>query len=107
MEIYTAEELGLPIPDAAGPDVVVMTRPRVPTPVRPRDDAGTQRGVRRENGSSAILQGCGFDVVLNPDVEGPKQPDNLIDGKIFDHLASATRDAQDIWGRGKREVDMV
>ena len=123
-EAYPIEELGLPhhtghgrpgdptggviatpIPEGGGPDAVVMARPGEPTPIQPSDDFETRRGVQRENESAVILKERGFDVVQNPVVPGPKNPDYLIGGKIYDHIAPSTGSARNIWSRVKEKIE--
>ncbi len=124
LETYPAEALGLPvhtgqghpddpggnvvstpIPEDTRPNVVEMPRPGEPTRVRPNNDAETQRGHRRENESAEILAQAGFDVVQNPAVDGPKNPDYMIDGKVYDHYAPTTDNVRRIWERVKEKVD--
>ncbi len=123
-ESYPAEALGLPvhtghgapedpggnvvstpIPRDVGPDIVEMPRPGEPTRIRPNDDAETQRGHRRENESAEILAQASFDIVQNPAFDGPKNPDYMIDGKIYDHIAPRIDDVQKIWGKVKDKVE--
>ena len=64
--------ISTPIPDEAGPNIVEV-RPGEPTPVGPRQDEATQRGIRRENESAQLLAGSGYTVLQNPVVAGPKK----------------------------------
>ena len=123
LETYPIEELGLPnntgspipgdptgniiltpIPEETGPNIV-EARPGEPTPINPTDDAATQRGHRRENESAQILGQNGFDVIQNPAVDGPKRPDYLINGEIYDHYAPSTDHPRRIWERVQEKVD--
>ena len=122
LETYPAEVLGLPnhtgspavvdptgniistpIPDEAGPNIV-EARPGEPTPISPSDDDATRRAIRRENESAQILAGGGLDVVQNPVVAGPKKPDYLINGEVYDHYAPSTDNVRSIWGVVKEKV---
>ncbi|MBW6494007.1 MAG: hypothetical protein K0B16_05535 [Burkholderiaceae bacterium] len=123
LETYPAEVLGLPnhtgsppvedptgniistpIPDEAGPNIV-EARPGEPTPINRNDDEATQRSIRRENESAGILAENGYDVVQNPSVAGPKRPDYLINGQVYDHLAPSTGNVRNIWDRVKEKVE--
>lgn len=123
LETYPAEVLGLPnhtgspaaedptghvistpIPDEAGPNIV-YARPGEPTPIGPNDDEATRHGIRRENESAQILAGSGFNVLQNPVVAGPKKPDYLINGEVYDHYAPSTDDVRSIWSVTKEKVD--
>jgi SPP1 gp7 family putative phage head morphogenesis protein len=92
-----------PIPDEAGPNIV-EARPGEPTPISPSDDDATRRAIRRENESAQILAGGGLDVVQNPVVAGPKKPDYLINGEVYDHYAPSTDNVRSIWGVVKEKV---
>lgn len=123
LETYPAEVLGLPnhtgspsvedptgniistpIPDEAGPNIV-EARPGEPTPISPNDDEATQRSIRRENESAEVLAANGYNVVQNPTVPGPKRPDYLINGQVYDHYAPSTDNVRRIWERVKEKVD--
>lgn len=123
LETYPAEDLGLPnhtgspipidptgtiistpVPEEAGPNIV-EARPGEPTPINPGDDEATQRGHRRENESAQILGQNGFDIIQNPAVDGPKRPDYLINGEIYDHYAPSTSTARNIWDTVKEKVE--
>ncbi len=123
LETYPAEILGLPnhtgspvpedptgniistpIPDEAGPNVV-EARPGEPTPIGPNDDDATRRAIQRENESAQLLAGSGLDVVQNPVAAGPKKPDYLINGEIYDHYAPSTDNVRNIWDSVKEKVE--
>ncbi|UWQ63825.1 minor capsid protein [Leisingera caerulea] len=123
LETYPIEDLGLPhhtgspipddptgniistpIPEETGPNIVAV-RPGEPTPIDPNSDEATQRGHRRENESAQILGQNGFDVFQNPAVDGPKNPDYLINGEIYDHYAPSTDRARNIWSEVKDKID--
>jgi len=123
LEIYPIEDLGLPnhtgspipddptdniistpIPEETGPSIVAV-QPGEPTPINPSDDEATQRGHRRENESAQILGQNGFDIIQNPAVDGPKRPDYLINGEIYDHYAPSTDSARNIWSEIKGKID--
>jgi SPP1 gp7 family putative phage head morphogenesis protein len=122
LETYPAEVLGLPnhtgsppvedptgniistpIPDEAGPNIV-EARPGEPTPISPNDDDATRRAIRRENESAQLLAGSGFNVLQNPVVAGPKKPDYLINGEVYDHYAPSTDVARNIWSEVQGKV---
>lgn len=122
LETYPAEVLGLPnhtgspavvdptgniistpIPDEAGPNIV-EARPGEPTPINRNDDEATQRSIRRENESAGILAENGYDVVQNPVMAGPKKPDYLINGQIYDHYAPSTDVPRNIWSEVQGKV---
>ena len=123
LETYPAEVLGLPnhtgsppvedptgniistpIPDEAGPNIV-EARPGEPTPINPNDDDATRRAIQRENESAQILVGRGFDVVQNPVVAGPMNPDYLINGEVYDHYAPSTDSPRNIWSEVQGKVE--
>jgi filamentous hemagglutinin len=49
-----------------------------------------------ENQSATVLADSGYDVVQNPVVPGPKNPDYLINGAIFDNYAPSTGNVRNI-----------
>lgn len=123
LETYPAEVLGLPnhtgspatedptgniistpIPDEVGPSIVEV-RPGEPTPIGPNDDDATRRAIQRENESAQLLAARGLDVVQNPVVAGPKKPDYLINGEIYDHYAPSTDNVRNIWDSVKEKVE--
>jgi SPP1 gp7 family putative phage head morphogenesis protein len=123
LETYPAETLGLPshtgsppvddptgniistpMPDEAGPNIV-EARPGEPTPIRPNDDEATRRAIQRENESAQLLAGSGLDVVQNPVVAGPKKPDYLINGEVYDHYAPSTDLPRNIWSEVQGKVE--
>jgi len=67
-----------------------------PTQIPPLSDAVTTRSLTLENQSATVLADSGYDVVQNPDVSGPKNPDYLIDGEIFDNYAPSTGNVRNI-----------
>jgi hypothetical protein len=123
LETYPAEVLGLPnhtgspaaedptgniistpIPDEAGPNIV-EARPGEPTPINSNDDDATRRAIQRENESAQILVSRGFDVVQNPVVSGPMNPDYLINGEVYDHYAPSTDSPLNIWSEVQGKVE--
>lgn len=123
LETYPIEDLGLPnhtglpipddptdsiistpIPEETGPNIVAV-QPGEPTPINPSDDEATQRGHRRENESAQILGQNGFDIIQNPVVDGPKRPDYLINGEVYDHYAPSNDRARNIWSEVKGKID--
>ena len=122
LETYPAEVLGLPnttgapiapdptgniistpLPEAAGPSIV-EARPGEPTPIGRNDDDATQRGIRRENESAQVLAANGYNVLQNPVMAGPKKPDYLINGEVYDHYAPSTDNVRNIWKTVKEKV---
>lgn len=104
VDVPTGNIISTPIPDEAGPNIV-EARPGEPTPISPNDDDATRRAIRRENESAQILAGGGLDVVQNPVVAGPKKPDYLINGEVYDHYAPSTDVPRNIWSEVKGKVD--
>jgi hypothetical protein len=51
----------------------------------------------RENESADVLARAGYRVEQNPVVEGAKEPDYRIEGRIFDNYAPSTDRARNIW----------
>lgn len=92
------------IPDEAGPHIV-EARLGEPTPINPNDDDTTRRAIQRENESAQILAGRGFDVVQNPVVAGPMNPDYLINGEVYDHYAPSTDSPRNIWSEVQGKVE--
>jgi RHS repeat-associated protein len=67
-----------------------------PTVIPPGSDAATARALTLENQSAVILSENGYNVVQNPVVTGPKNPDYLINGEIFDNYAPSTGNIRNI-----------
>lgn len=103
VDVPTGNIISTPIPDEAGPNIV-EARPGEPTPIGPNDDDATRRAIQRENESAQLLAGSGLDVVQNPVVAGPKKPDYLINGEVYDHYAPSTDNVRSIWGVVKEKV---
>ena len=57
------------------------------TEQRPDANTNDKRGIRRENDSAEILANTGYSVYQNPKVIGSKNPDYLIEGRVFDNYA--------------------
>jgi hypothetical protein len=96
--------ISTPIPEDAGPNIV-EARPGEPTTIRPNDDAETRRAIERENESAELLAGSGYNVLQNPVVAGRKNPDYLINGEVYDHLAPSTDNVRRIWERVKKKLE--
>lgn len=96
--------ISTPIPDEMGPSIVEV-RPGEPTPIGPNDDDATRRAIQRENESAQLLAARGLDVVQNPVVAGPKKPDYLINGEIYDHYAPSTDVPRNIWSEVQGKVE--
>jgi hypothetical protein len=84
-----------------------LARPEGPrTKVRERHDARTRRGHRRENEAADVLAQNGYHVVQSPSVPGRKNPDYLINGKVFDCYAPEYgKDAGRIFASVKDKID--
>lgn len=67
-----------------------------PTQIPPLSDEVTTRSLIRENQSAVTLANKGYDVVQNPEVLGPKNPDYTINGQVFDNYAPATGNVRNI-----------
>jgi hypothetical protein len=52
-----------------------------------------------------VLAANGYNVVQNPVVAGPKNPDYLINGEVYDHYAPSTDNVRSIWERVKKKVE--
>ncbi len=62
-----------------------IAEPRGPrTKIDANDDPATRRGLERENETAVALAKAGYDVEQNPNVEGKRNPDLRIEGKVFD-----------------------
>ena len=70
-----------------------------------RDDPETRRGLYRENESADVLYAAGHSVEQSPSVAGPKKPDFIIDGEIFDNLAPQTNSLRNIRGSIQNKVE--
>ncbi len=57
------------------------------TKISSKDNLETIRSLTRENESADILAKIGYDVEQNPKVDGPKNPDYKINGKVFDNYS--------------------
>lgn len=68
------------------------------TKLNPNDkDPDNIRALTRENESADTLAKNGYDIEQNPTVEGPKNPDYRIEGKIFDNYAPSRDKPRSIW----------
>lgn len=69
-----------------------------PAVINPNDDEATQRSLRRENESAAIIARAGYNIEQNPTppVGSSNKPDYLIEGRIFDCYAPETVNAYNI-----------
>jgi hypothetical protein len=75
------------------------------TKINPGDAPENIQALTRENESADILAREGFDVTQNPAVPGPKNPDYLINGSIYDNFAPTTSSARNIWSVVKGKVE--
>jgi hypothetical protein len=69
------------------------------TTVNPREAPENIQALTRENETADALARAGYRVEQNPSVPGPKNPDFLIEGRIFDNVAPTTRNPRNIWSR--------
>jgi Domain of unknown function (DUF4157)/Contact-dependent growth inhibition CdiA C-terminal domain len=76
-----------------------------PTEINPKDAPENIRALTRENESAQILAREGHDVTQNPSVPGPKNPDFLVDGQIYDNYAPTTSTSRSIWSVVKGKVE--
>ena len=100
----TGNVISNPLTEVAGPNIV-EARPGEPTPIGRNDDEATRRAIRRENESAQLLAGSGYNVLQNPVVAGPKKPDYLINGEVYDHYAPSTDNVRNIWKTVKEKVE--
>jgi filamentous hemagglutinin len=86
------------VPNGADPDPLVVpgTLSGSPTVIPPLSDAATTQALMRENESAQILVDNGFDVEQNPTVDGPKNPDYLVNGDVYDNYAPQTDNVRNI-----------
>jgi hypothetical protein len=81
--------------------------PRGPkTKISKNDNSETVRGLTRENESADTLAKKGYDVEQNPKVEGTKEPDYAIEGKIFDCYAPMPQtNPRNVWDVVFKKID--
>ena len=75
-----------------------------PTRISPDQDDATRRSLERENDSATTLAREGYEVVQNPDVPGPKNPDYTVEGRVFDAFSPSTPNARNIRSTILRKV---
>ncbi len=97
-EIATAE-------GTAAADLAAPAPEGTRTKINPGDAPENIQALTRENESADILAREGFDVTQNPAVPGPKNPDYLINGSIYDNFAPTTSSARNIWSVVKGKVE--
>lgn len=73
-------------------------------PIRSQDAPAVRRGKIRENESAQTLSEHGFRVEQRPDVPGPKNPDYLIEGEVFDNYAPSSGEARNVWMNVRKKV---
>ncbi|MBL6448414.1 hypothetical protein JMN32_19025, partial [Fulvivirga sp. 29W222] len=67
------------------------------TKISELDDAATRRSLMRENESAGVLAQKGYDIEQNPRIEGSnKNPDYLIENKVFDNYAPSGSNPRNI-----------
>jgi|GEM_PF-4267850 len=94
------------------PTGIFSGKPEGPrTTMKPNDDVGNKRGLRRENESADRLAGAGYRVYQNPKdtglltprmqkklgLDATKKPDYLIEGRVFDNYAPTANQARGFW----------
>jgi hypothetical protein len=85
------------------PDPDARPRGR-PARIEPKSDAATVRGRTRENEAAALLARLGYDVEQSPAVPGAKNPDYLIEGRVFDAYAPQADRPRNIWSEVQKKV---
>ncbi|WP_181234175.1 toxin TcdB middle/C-terminal domain-containing protein [Enhygromyxa salina] len=84
--------------DEAADGASAVTGPRGSrTAINPNDSPENILALTRENESADVLASKGYDVVQNPTVSGPKNPDYRINGEIYDNYAPTTASSRNIW----------
>jgi hypothetical protein len=74
-------------------------------PVLGEDESPAKKlALQRENESATTLAKGGYDVEQNPTVLGDKNPDYLVNGKIFDCYAPTTSNIRNIADRVETKV---
>ncbi|MGJ3587566.1 hypothetical protein ACR9EG_13280, partial [Lactococcus lactis] len=63
------------------------------------------RALERENESATKLAQAGYKIEQNPTVPGRKNPDYLIEGKVFDNVAPNTDRVRNVADRVKKKVE--
>lgn len=77
------------------------------TEISPKDDIATSVSLKKENETAEILARDGFDIQQNPFIKGTeKNPDYLIEGKIFDCYApfNNNKGVRGIWSQVEEKV---
>lgn len=77
----------------ADPSKLPSGKPAVPK----KPDKASKRAALRENESADLLAKAGYTVKQSPTVPGPKNPDYLVEGRIFDCYAPSTDKPRNIW----------
>ncbi|WP_141243368.1 hypothetical protein [Bordetella genomosp. 1] len=91
-----------PLPEQQGPQLIPSEGANkgslsgLPTRIPPLSDEVTTRSLELENQSAIALAKNGFEVIQNPVVPGPKNPDYLVNGQIFDNYAPSTGNVRNI-----------
>jgi|GEM_PF-4649658 len=75
-----------------------------PTTVSANEAPENQQALTRENESAQILARAGYNVEQNPTVAGIKNPDYMIEGKVFDNVAPTTGSPRNIASRIEEKV---
>jgi filamentous hemagglutinin len=95
-----SSDAGVPpvVPDSVDSERLITpgTLSGSPTAIPPLSDAATAQALMRENQSARLLVDNGFDVEQNPTVDGPKNPDYLVNGDVYDNYAPQTGNVRNI-----------
>ena len=76
------------------------------TRIDPHDrDPVNIRAIDKENQTADRLAKAGYDVEQNPKLEGSKNPDYKIEGRIFDNYAPTSSNVRHIWTTVKGKVE--
>jgi hypothetical protein len=100
---YKTVEPKIKLTEPTGPKSGVPTGR--PAKISPKDDDSTVRSLTRENESARTLADAGFNIEQKPEVPGLKNPDYLIEGRIFDCCAPNTDNLRNIASRIMEKVE--
>jgi len=75
-----------------------------PTTVSANESPENQQALKRENESAQILAKAGYNIEQNPTVASIKNPDYMIEGKVFDNVAPTTGSPRNIASRIEDKV---
>jgi hypothetical protein len=113
---YEAWESGQPLPSGVVREMRAdLAQPSLPpdaerlatgrVKIFPSDEPGNQANLRKQQQAGDILARAGYHVEHEPRIPGAaKNPDYLIEGKVFDCYAPVTSDPDAIWYTVKQKV---